>query len=80
MNRRSLIKSLFTIAVAPKVLAELNLDAPKVAKNGFAGLIPTILNQESTIRPRSFTIADFNRLIEQKDKMYKPKYYWHEQT
>jgi len=26
MNRRSLIKSLFTIAVAPKVLSELNLE------------------------------------------------------
>jgi hypothetical protein len=31
MNRRSLIKSLFTIAVAPKILTELNLDVPKVA-------------------------------------------------
>lgn len=32
MNRRSLIKSLFIITVAPKVLAELKLDTPIVAK------------------------------------------------
>ena len=31
MNRRTLIKSLFTIAVAPKVLSEFNLEAPLVA-------------------------------------------------
>jgi hypothetical protein len=31
MNRRSLIKSLFTIAVAPKVLSELNLNVPFVS-------------------------------------------------
>ncbi len=31
MNRRSLIRSLFGIAVAPKMLAELNLETPMVA-------------------------------------------------
>lgn len=43
MNRRSLIKSLFTIAVAPKVLAELNLESPLVANDGATkGLISSL--------------------------------------
>lgn len=43
MDRRSIIKSLFTIAVAPKVLAELNLEVPVVANPAPANILVSSL-------------------------------------
>jgi hypothetical protein len=83
MNRRSLIKSLFTIAIAPKILAELNLETPLVAKNEFAGIIPTLLRPEYNVvnyEPGSFTLKHFHDLIKKADEQYKPKYSWYEKA
>lgn len=81
MNRRSLIKCILGLAAAPKILAELDFKPPIVANPAFKGLIPTILSNEYTVvefKPGSFTIEDFHKLVRDYDKMYKPKYHWHE--
>lgn len=58
MNRRSLIKSLFTIAVAPKVLTELNLGTPAASN-------PIV---------RKSLISDLQLLTPQFYKSYVEKY------
>lgn len=81
MNRRSLIKCILGLAAAPKILAELDFNPPIVAKKGAIGLIPTLLSKEYTVvefRPGNFTINDFHKLAQDYEKMYKPKYHWHE--
>lgn len=81
MNRRSLIKSLFTIAVAPKILAELNLEVPMIAK---PQLTKSLFNDLNLLVPDYMT-----KMIEKygntnwadqwdllaKDKLENPKLY-----
>lgn len=79
MNRKGFIKSIAMLAVAPKIIAEMEFKPP-LKSNEFKGLIPTILSQEYSVVefvPGSFTLKDFNDIVEKYDKMYKPRNYFY---
>lgn len=69
MNRRSIIKSIFTIAIAPKILSELELNSPLVQPKteGFIGIIPSIMDTYGfhSYELGAFTMDDLVRIYEQ---------------
>lgn len=69
MNRRSVIKSIFTIAIAPKILSELELNSPLVQPKteGFIGIIPSIRDACGfhNYELGTFTMNDLVRIYEQ---------------
>lgn len=83
MNRKGFLKSIAMLAVAPKIISEMEFKPP-LKSDKFKGLIPTILKEEYTVveyAPRNFTISDFHNLVEKYDKEYKrstDKYFWFE--
>ncbi len=71
MTRGGFLKSLLMLAIAPKVLSEINITSTRQAVIGGSKGIYAYIEQNGSVvdyEPSSFRLEDFHKIIEIMDK------------